>query len=585
MKKIVKNIIAVIIIVSSIVSCETTELDLNVDPNSPPVQLDPDFFLNQIQFDFSEFFENVTSAGAETVRLEYMFNQYEFRFINTNTDLTNAWTIAYADILKDIDTILPVYEEEQLLIHSGIAKSLRAYTVMTLVDYFGDVPFNDALNGDSGTIFPIANDSREVYENALIDINGALADFASVTSDTDAPAQDLFYGGNPSQWIKFTNTLKLKYFLNLRLVDEATAASEIQSLISENNLIDTSSDNFYWRASNVELPQSRNQYYVNEYLAATTGDYISNYLMWSLAVEKGLEDPRLRYYVYRQTDEFPTSVADLNNEIDCWNNPRPGSYTPIDSENANRSLPPLPFCALFGRGDGYWGRDHANREGIPPDNALRSTYGVYPVGGRFDDNSATRIGANDGLDGAGIWPIMSDSFTYFMRAEASLYLGTGENTRELLETAIRKSINNVQELGGSYMADLAAEIAIPDDPNTPADETRTKGELFVPDQNDINDYVDYVLDRYDNAASIDLRMAIVGKEYWISLFGNGVEAYNLYKRTGTPINLQPTLLGTGNFPRTFLYPAVSADRNINISNENRSLTDKTFWDTNPLEIQ
>ena len=141
-------------------------------------------------------------------------------------------------------------------------------------------------------------------------------------------------------------------------------------------------------------------------------------MMWALAVEKGLEDPRLRYYVYRQVDAFPTDPATLDNEIDCWNDPRPDSFAPIDAISAV----PLPFCSLFGRGDGYWGRDHAEADGIPPDNTKRATYGTYPIGGRFDDDDAESISAGDGLDGAGIWPIMMSSFAYFMRAEAALYL-------------------------------------------------------------------------------------------------------------------------------------------------------------------
>jgi hypothetical protein len=101
----------------------------------------------------------------------------------------------------------------------------------------------------------------------------------------------------------------------------------------------------------------------------------------------------------------------------------------------------------------------------------------------------------------------------------------------------------------------------------------------VPDADDVNDYVDAVLALYDAATSADERMAVVGKEYWLAMYGNGVEGYNLYRRTGTPINLQPTYLGTGSFPRSFLYPNVSVDRNPNI-NQKPGLTEQVFWDNN-----
>ncbi|TPN81322.1 SusD/RagB family nutrient-binding outer membrane lipoprotein [Aquimarina algicola] len=557
MKKYIKNIIGLLAIIT-VLSCETTELDLLDNPNAPPVSVDENTFLNSIEFSFSEFFEDVTSAGAEVVRLEYMFDTYENQYINTNPDLAGAWRQAYSGILKDVQTLLPVAEENELYIHSGISKTLRAYVLMTLVDYFGNVPYSEALQGEEGVTFPQLDEGVDVYAAALADLNDALNDFSRVTDDTPEPTSELFYGSNIDKWIKLVNTLKFKYYLNTRLINETESANQIANLISENNLISTASDNFYWRAGTADLPQSRHQYYVNEYLAASTGDYISNYLMWTLTIEKGLDDPRLRYYVYRQTNEFPTSVADLDNQIDCWNDPRPATYAAVDAISAA----PLPFCSLFGRGDGYWGRDHAEQDGIPPDNTLRSTYGVYPAGGRFDDNDGTRVRPGQGLDGAGIWPIMTDSFVYFMRAEAAIFLGTTDDSRMMLEQGTRKSISNVMAL-------------------------LTNPENFdnVPETTDVDNYITAVLNLYDGAGTDTERMNVIGKEYWISLFGNGVEGYNLFRRTGTPNNLQPTLLGTGNFPRTFLYPNIAADRNTNISNADRSFTDKTFWDTNPDELK
>ena len=555
MKRFKNKILTVFALAGIFSACETTELDLLNDPNSPaPDNINVDFTLNSIEFNFAEFYESASAAGSEATRLEYQFDTYANNFNNTNPDVSSTWSTGYATVLRDIKALLPIAEENEFFVHAGIAKTIRAYTLMTLVDFFGDVPLSEALQGDEGLTFPGVDSASDVYSAALADLNDAIEDFGK-TSISD-PANDLFFDGDTDQWIKFANTLKLKYYLNTRLITQAESATQIQNLITDDNLITDSSDNFIWQFGTADLPQSRHQYYVNEYLAASTGDYISNYLMWTLAVEKSIDDPRLRYYVYRQVDEFPSDPATLDNEIDCWNDPRPSSYAPIDAISAV----PLPFCSLFGRGDGYWGRDHAEADGIPPDNTKRATYGAYPAGGRFDDNDAEGISANDGLDGAGIWPIMTDSFVYFMRAEAALYLGTSDDARTMLETAVRASITNVTSIL----------------PN-PIDFSNT------PSQSDIDDYVTVVLNLYDSASSDTERMNVIGKEYWISLFGNGIEAYNLYRRTGAPNNLQPTLLGTGNFPRTFLYPNVVVDRNPNIQ-QKADLTVQTFWDNNPADF-
>ncbi|EDP97981.1 SusD/RagB family nutrient-binding outer membrane lipoprotein [Kordia algicida OT-1] len=538
-------------------SCETTELDLLVDPNVPaPSALDADTNLNFIQVSLASFFEDATESGAEAVRLEYMFDTYEINFNNTNASNSGMWITGYTNILNEVEALIPIASAAGRSRHIGVARIIKAYTMMTMVDYFGDVPYSEALQGNSGIVFPAVDAGADVYDAALAELDLALADFASIDGNTPG-FNDLFYGEDNSSsmtnWTKLANTLKLRYYLNRRLIDPAGSTAGINALVGSGDIITSSSEDFKWTSGTSINPQSRHPYFVEEYLAANTGEYIPNYLMWALAEEKGSDDPRLRYYVYRQVNSFPTDEATLDNEISCWNDPRPATYAPIDAMQAV----PLPFCSLFGRGDGYWGRDHANREGIPPDNNKRTTFGVYPVGGRYDDNDADTIDDNDGLQGAGIWPIMMDSFVYFMRAEAALFLGTTDNDAAMLEQGIRSSMATVTEFL----------------PN-PGDFTN------VATAADIDNYVNDVMAAYMAASSDAEKMDIIGKEYWLAMYGNGVEGYNLYRRTGAPGNLQPTLLGTGTFPRSFLYPNVTVDRNINIS-QKPGLAVQVFWDNNP----
>ncbi len=565
-------------------SCETTELDLLVDPNVPtPDALDADTNLNFIQFQLAEFFEDATESGGEAVRLEYMFDTYAINFNNTNASNSGMWITAYANILNEVEALIPIATTAGRFRHIGVARIIRAYTMMTMVDYFGDVPYSEALQGDVGVVFPAVDAGSDVYDAAFAEIDQAFADFASIDGNTPG-FNDLYYGENNSNtmsnWIKFGNTLKLKYYLNRRLIDPSGSAAGINSLLSAGDIITSSAEDFKWSSGTSINPQSRHPYFVEEYLAANTGEYIPNYLMWALAVEKGIDDPRLRFYVYRQVDGFPSDEATLDNEISCWNDPRPATYATIDGMQPE----PLPFCSLFGRGDGYWGRDHANREGIPPDNDKRTTFGVYPVGGKFDNNDADTIEDDSGLLGAGIWPIMMDSFVYFMRAEAALFLGTADDAAAMLEQGIRSSIGSTEALGGAYTAEILNEVIVEDDPDTmDIDETVLRRDQINITAQATEDYIAQVMNSYMSASTDEERMNIIGKEYWIAMYGNGVEGYNLYRRTGAPGNLQPTLLGTGTFPRSFLYPNVTVDRNINIS-QKPGLAVQVFWDNNPAEF-
>ncbi len=69
----------------------------------------------------------------------------------------------------------------------------------------------------------------------------------------------------------------------------------------------------------------------------------------------------------------------------------------------------------------------------------------------------------------------------------------------------------------------------------------------------------------------------LAREYWVSLVGNGYEAYNLYRRTGRPTGMQPVISASpGPFPQSFWYPAVYATLN-NTAKQKADLTSKVFW--------
>jgi hypothetical protein len=94
----------------------------------------------------------------------------------------------------------------------------------------------------------------------------------------------------------------------------------------------------------------------------------------------------------------------------------------------------------------------------------------------------------------------------------------------------------------------------------------------------VTNYLNYVSTEYDGAP---VKMKIIGREYWLSLFGNGTEAFNLYRRTGQPSNMQPGLeVNSGVFPRSFFYPLNYLVTNTNaVQKADQSV--QVFWDNNP----
>jgi hypothetical protein len=219
---------------------------------------------------------------------------------------------------------------------------------------------------------------------------------------------------------------------------------------------------------------------------------------------------------------------------------------------------------------GYWGRDHLSNEGIPPDGLLRTAWGVYPAGGLYDNDAGRAVSLGAGAGGAGIHPIMMRSFVDFMLAEAALTLGTAGSPRELLKSGIEKSTADVRSF---------ALATIESSKISAFEEAKA-----IAWGKDVETYLNTVLKAYDAATTDAARLNIIATEYWLALYGNGVEAYNLYRRTGMPLNMQPALeVNPGGFARSYYYPASFITRNAN-AKQKANVTQPVFWDNNPVTL-
>jgi len=527
-------------------SCADKLDELLENPNAVnATTASPDFLLNSIQLNYQSLWYGVSDRGA---RLTRQINQgsalYEAAYAAGATNGT--WSNAYANILADIDFLVPLAEKSNLQRHLGIAKTIKAMVLMDLVDTYGNVPYSEAI--DPANFNPKVDDGATVYTAALKLLDEASAHFTATTSG--GTPNDYFYARNYTRWNKLVNTLKLKHHLNTRLVNADASKNAINALIAANALIGTGEDFVFRFGTTAADPDSRHPKFAGQYTAGG-GDYQSTDFMHHLTVEKGFDDPRVRYYMYRQVLTNTTNV----DEQECISQIAPPHYL----------VGNYPYCNPAGN-KGYWGRDHLDPDGIPPDGLKRTAYGTFPAGGRFDNNSAVPV-ANPalGMRGAGIHPIMLAAYVDFMLAEAAITLGTTGNAKTLLLSGIKKHMDYVRAfaVAGTEGALISTF--------EPAATFTTR----------VTNYQNYVGAQFDAAATNDTKMNVVGREYWLSLFGNGMESYNLYRRTGKPARLQPGLEAiTGPFVRSFLYP-----NNYMVTNTNavqkKDLALQVFWDKNP----
>jgi hypothetical protein len=256
----------------------------------------------------------------------------------------------------------------------------------------------------------------------------------------------------------------------------------------------------------------------------------------------------------------PKSITCLNSNVQPTGTP--AHYT------ANNFV----YCAFD---PGFYGRDHGDAAGRSPDAPVVTVPGVYPVGGRSDTNPTGAAGnpnysvqtqLGQGANGAGILPIYMSFFTDFMKAEIALRLnGDAAAAKAAMIAGVDKSINRVRAFAAAKGQALPAGL---------------EPEQVI--------YRATLTAAYDAATTNAQRLDITSKEYYKALWGNGLEAYNMYRRTSSPKNLQPVRAqpGTeGPFWRSMIYPAVYANLNANAPSNEGKATRKVFWDGNPDDLK
>jgi hypothetical protein len=555
----INNLIKMLVLCGGLffASCETTELDLTQNPNAlAPEQADPDFYLNSIQLSYAYLIESFGNTAGAVTRIDYM-NGRDYANAYQPGSFNGRWSSAYQTIMQDIREMNILADEAGLTHHKGIGQFIEAHILMTLVDFFGDIPYTEAFQG-AANLNPMSDSGESVYAVALGLLDSAIANFNSDALGDPTwvgGTIDPFYNGDWSKWTKAANTLKMNAYMNTRNVD-GSALANFNAIVASGNYISTNADDFQFRWGTEAIqPDSRHPRYRSNYTATGGGSYMSNSLMdymrggfdggYDIGGGVFIADPRIMFYYHRQTNPTPgIAGAPANEEVlECGLQNAPAHYAGY------------VFCA---NPQGWWGRDHGNDNGIPPDGFLRTLAGVYPAGGKLDDWSYGGQQNGDGNGGNGITPILLASWQDFLIAEAELVSGDPTAAKNSMFAGMAKSMDKVLNFyPRTERFDAIMDIYF-------------GGLSFV-----VNSFYARVDAEWDAADNV---MDVLGMQSFVAQYGNGLGAYNFYRRTGFPTTLQPNIEpNPGGFIRSFYYPADHANNNSNISQKS-GVTDPVFWD-------
>ena len=491
------------------ISCKKF-LDINTDPNNPTT-IEVSKLLPTTQRTLGDALSMDEQNGGLSEVLAVYTHQMSTRespdkygVTGADVSLQTAWSKLFSStanpgttfpvygVLQNLEDIIAKSTEAGNLVYAGIAKILKAYTYSVAVDVFGDVPYSEANKLKQGVLHPKFDDDASIYESLFPLINEGIADLNNTTApnNQEPGADDLIYGGDVDLWIKAANTIKLKLYTQIRKVKNVSA--EVNALISGGNLISNTSESFLVPYGPNGATDDRNPGFY-DYFATQRSNHVSP---WFYEILKGYNpnifknnpDPRLKYYIYNQVNATQPS--------------RDGNQTEYRDG---------PFVSI------YFGSVGPDRDRTQQNTI--SLFGIYPVGGKYDDGSATIASASSGT-GAAPYRLITYADRLYLEAEL---INTGVITGDAkakLAAAMDESFKQV---------DYVITNFVNPSQNVPA--------LFG--SNAVATYTDKVLVEYD-AASTAKKLEIIMTQKWLSSVGSAVDQYTDIRRTGYPVIFDPS---------------------------------------------
>lgn len=280
------NFILISLSLLLILNCTNDFETINDNPNAPQ-EVSPEFLLTNVLVAASN--EHTYNQGLRLNNYLAQFNaDVEFERIDRYELGSNSgyWNLIYG-LLADLESMasLPGYNEA----YDGVAEILRGFLFSQLTDLWGDVPYSEALKFNELNFTPAYDTQEQIYTDPE---NGILARLEAAVvqlqNTTESIRGDIMFGNDLNQWIRFANSLQVRYFL--RISKRITDFNRLQQLADSGLLMQSNSDN----AVVPYLGAAPNQFPL---FSASTGIYQG--LKMSQTVEQILKewgDPRIAIF-------------------------------------------------------------------------------------------------------------------------------------------------------------------------------------------------------------------------------------------------------------------------------------------------
>lgn len=219
-------------------SCENW-LDVNENPNSPS-EVDFEIVLpsgiSSVAYVYGGRYQVLGALWSQHWTQSLGASQYsgiDSYDINSSNFDDNQFGELYAGALKAFEYVRKESEKQEEWNYYLIATLMQSFTFQLLADLYDEIPFSDALHGDTKTLTPLYEKGQDIYDSLIIRIDDALEKDLDKDELENPEDLDLLFNGEMDFWIEFANTLKLKIFLRQSEARPEIARAGIEKLYND----------------------------------------------------------------------------------------------------------------------------------------------------------------------------------------------------------------------------------------------------------------------------------------------------------------------------------------------------------------
>ena len=283
MKKIYNYLIGALVATGMLCSCSNFD-DLNTNPDSPttvtPEMLATKLILGTTKPSTSKAFFNSNFLMKQLAwgegSVDYQYNKMGRSGFGGYTSLVNG--------VKMVE----LADDNNPNAFQALNKFVKAFTVFYISMEMGDVPYSDALQGETGNITPKYDSQKDVMLQILDDLEEAYTLFGQAKKFDGDPV----FGGDVNKWQKTVASFELKVLMNLsRVADDADlkVKERFATIVSNKKLMESNDDNYqlvFSEKKGQRYPMYKDDFNYNMYpmLSSTIVDVMKqNYRLFYIA--------------------------------------------------------------------------------------------------------------------------------------------------------------------------------------------------------------------------------------------------------------------------------------------------------------